>query len=786
VTELLPHHQALIKASAISEEVALARGYRSVTTAKELDGLFGPVQRRAPGLLIPLRGVYGELRAYQLRPDEPRVKDGRVIRYETPRGLKMMLDCPPSTLEHVRNPKVRLWVTEGVRKVDSLASVGLRALALLGVDCWRGTNEAGGKTILEDWYGVALSGRRIVICFDSDAFQKPEVHAATERVGRWLESRGAELSFVYLPHAEDGSKQGVDDFLFAHSRDDLLDRIETVWHPLPHETATRATPAPDVALRPTSELLVAVRDVFQRFVVLPSAAARLAVALYVLHTWAFEGAHCTPYLVYQSAAKRSGKTRAEEVLELLVRAPWRISAASESAMFRKIDAQRPTLLLDEVDAIFGAKTDGTEPIRAILNAGNRPGASVARIVGERANMQVADFSVYCPKTLAGIITSRWPDTVTDRSIVIRLQRKKRDESVARLRYRKLAAETEQLRRELERWAQEHVKALREAEPELPAGLDDRAAESWEPLLAIAELAEREGGEDWASHARSAARALAAGRAESEGHGVIALAAIRGIFGVADELHTTTIVKGLNADESLPFVEYRKGAGLNSRGLAKLLDPFAIRPHPIRIEGVQARGYRREQFTDSWARYCDRHPPGGYDPSHRHKPSDDGRFGESSIRHSDPAVTDREMPRSPVSRGDVTVGRIETCEEGGITKAHAEPAATRAVADLSDEELTAFFPGSMVEAGELDAAPCRCGQRTREWRLCGEALDVSFAYVGDVSYRAAIETGRDVLKKGKRSGWVWETTRLGRGHTWQCAVCHPPADCLDVEWRQARQ
>jgi hypothetical protein len=363
------------------------------------------------------------------------------------------------------------------------------------------------------------------------------------------------------------------------------------------------TPEADVALRSTGELLLEVRGVLRRYVILPSGAARLAVALYALHTWAFEAAHCTPYLVLQSATKRSGKTRLEEVLELVVRAPWRIAAASESAMFRKIDAQRPTLLLDEVDALWGSRTEGTEPIRAILNAGNRPGAAVSRIVGEGGSMQVADFSVYCPKVLAGIVTSRWPDTVTDRAIAIRLQRKKPGQAVARLRVRKLQTDTERLRAELARWAREHVVALREAEPELPSGLDDRAAESWEALLAIADLAERESGSGWGKDARRAAVALSGGQTEDDTHGALALRAIRAIFADGDALHTITIVGRLNADERLPFGDYRKGAGLNDRGLARLLKPFAIVPHPVRLEEVQARGYRREQFTDAWERYC---------------------------------------------------------------------------------------------------------------------------------------------------------------------------------------
>jgi hypothetical protein len=366
----------------------------------------------------------------------------------------------------------------------------------------------------------------------------------------------------------------------------------------------------------------------------------------VLHTHAFDGAHATPYLVIRSAVKRGGKTRLEEVLGLLVRGPWRIAAASESALFRKISAERPALLLDEVDAIWGARAEGTEPIRAILNAGNRPGVAVSRVVGEGANLRPVDFSVYCPKILAGIITARWPDTVLDRSIIIDLQRKKPGEKVDRFRYRKGRAATEQLRVELARWAAEHVDVLRDAEVELPAGLDDRAAESWEPLFAIADLAQRESGDGWGAIAWRAAIRLASARVEDDAHGILALIAIRAIFGEHEALHSSAIVEQLNHDEQLPFGDYRKGDGLNSRGLAKLLNPFAIKPHPVRVAGKQARGYHNDQFADAWARYCETPRPDDSEASQRHTPSNDGGFSHFSIRHTEPDVTETETLENP--------------------------------------------------------------------------------------------------------------------------------------------
>ena len=598
---LLPHHRALIEASAISGEVAEARGYFSVSEPKELNGMFGPSQRLAPGLVIPVLDAYGERVFFQLRPDNPRVKDGRILKYENPAGRTMVIDVPPATRPHLRNPKVTLWITEGIRKADALASIGLRAVALNGVWNWRGKGEDGGSTTLPDWEAIALNDRRkVVICFDSDAFQNPGVHKATERLGRWLEKRGAEVSFVYLPPGEDGSKIGVDDFLAAgNGKEELLARVVCEWRPLPSDPTSNGK-VPDGPLLPTGQLLDAVAEVLDRYVRLPSRRAALAVALWVLHTWALDGAHATPYLVIQSPVKRSGKTRLQETLELLVRDPWMIAAASESAMFRKIAEQRPTLILDEVDAIFAGKAENAEALRGLLNAGNRPRAAVARVVGEGANLKTVDFPVYCAKVLAGISTDRWPDTILDRSIRVTLQRKKQDETVARFRHRKAYTETEGLRTALAVWAAEHTQTLHDAEPELPDELDDRAAEGWEALFAIADLA----GPTFAEQSRKAATGLAKDAPEDEdGHGVLLLKTLKGLFDDAPALHTETILKGLNESDELPFGGYRKGLGIDGRGLARLLKPFSIHRKSVRIGADIKKGYEREQFAEAWERYC---------------------------------------------------------------------------------------------------------------------------------------------------------------------------------------
>ncbi len=92
-----------------------------------------------------------------------------------------------------------------------------------------------------------------------------------------------------------------------------------------------------------------------------------------------------------------------------------------------------------------------------------------------------------------------------------------------------------------------------------------------------------------------------------------------------------------------------------------------------------------------------------------------------------------------------------------------------------------FPGSTTELPS-ETALCRCGNRSREWRLRGLAVDVVCTYLSGTAYREAVASRRAVIAKGAASGWAYETTPLDHGHPWQCALCHPPAAGLDVEWR----
>ena len=213
---LLPHHLTMLRdGSGLPIDLITERGYWSAKSAKELRDLgFTPAQALAPALVIPICNVFGERAGYAARPDQPRQhRNGKLAKYEFPRGSGAVLDVPPRCRKSLGDPEVTLYITEGSKKGDALAAAGACAIALLGVWNWRETNAVGGKTALADWEQVALNGRLVRVVFDSDVATKINVALALRRLKAFLERRGARVEVVYLRHRADGGKQGIDDFL---------------------------------------------------------------------------------------------------------------------------------------------------------------------------------------------------------------------------------------------------------------------------------------------------------------------------------------------------------------------------------------------------------------------------------------------------------------------------------------------------------------------------------------------------------------------------------------------
>jgi hypothetical protein len=494
-----------------------------------------------------------------------------------------------------------VWILEGEPDSVSARSLGLPAVGLPGANAVKRVDPQ------------RFVGRRVLILLDCDDAGRRGAQQLAERLAPHAESvrvvdldpersDGHDLG-DYVREAVKGGPEGLEQA--RHRLDALAARAPLVEPPAPVEVA---------------ELLDEIMAFVRRFVVLPGKHEAVAVALFVLHSWALDGAHATPYLLVLSPEKRSGKTRLLEVLSQLVRHPWHTTSTSEAAMFRKIERDEPTLLLDEIDAIFGSNSDRTEPLRAILNSGNRRGATVTRCVGKEH--EVADFPVFCPKVLAGIDSGKLPDTIRDRSIALPMKRRHDGEKVERFRERKASALAEPTRLAALRWARTAVDGLLAAEPSIPDDLGDRAADAWEPLVAIADLA----GGDWPARARDAALMLSGAADGDDGTiGTVLLAATRRLLADREKVFTSDLLELVNGDEDLPFGGWKDGKGIDARKAAQMLRKYGCKPRTVRIDDQTAKGYHADDLRDAWMRYLPAEPRPdersyGAEPSHTPKPS----------------------------------------------------------------------------------------------------------------------------------------------------------------------
>ena len=324
------------------------------------------------------------------------------------------------------------------------------------------------------------------------------------------------------------------------------------------------------------------------------------VALWVVHTYLVSAIDCTPYLAITSAEKQSGKTRLLEILETIVANPWLTGRVTAAVLSRKVDSEQPTLLLDESDAAFGGEKEYAEALRGVLNTGYRKGGKISCCVGKGAETMFKDFSTFSAKAIAGI--GKLPDTVADRSIPIRLKRAvKAEGGVQRFRRREIAAEAAQLGSQIGTFALTITEAIKEARPQMPDELTDRQQDAAESLFSIADLA----GGDWPIFARKALVELCTeGQRADESIGRTLLSNIRQTFALrdADRLSSADLVTSLVEIETSPWAEWTHGRSISPCKVSRLLRPFSIAPHNIRIGDRTMKGYERCDFEDAWNRY----------------------------------------------------------------------------------------------------------------------------------------------------------------------------------------
>lgn len=350
-------------------------------------------------------------------------------------------------------------------------------------------------------------------------------------------------------------------------------------------------------------LLDAVYSFLGRFVAYPSEAARVAHTLWIAHTHLMEAWDSTPRIAFLSPEPGSGKTRALEISELLVPRPVEAVNVTAAYLFRKVAdaAGRPTILFDEIDTVFGPKAKDNEEIRGLLNAGHRRGAVAGRCVVRGKTVETEEIPAYCAVAMAGL--GDLPDTILTRSVIIRMRRRAPDERVEPYRRRVFVQQGEDLRDRLADWAASVEDAILDVWPEMPDGIQDRDADVWEPLLAVAD----EAGGAWPDRARVAAVTLVTSSRESTPSlGIRLLGDIRAVFGEREVLATESILSSLQMLDESNWSDI-KGKPLNDRGLASRLRQYEIKPRVVRLGTGTARGYLRSDFVDAWRRYLPQPP-----------------------------------------------------------------------------------------------------------------------------------------------------------------------------------
>jgi Protein of unknown function (DUF3631)/Domain of unknown function (DUF3854) len=543
-----------------------------------------------------------------------------------------------------------LIITEGPVKALAATQAGVAALGLNGVWC-ASSQAAGGKLMLraEITSLCDLRGRKSYVAFDADAAIKPDVRTASIRLFLLLYQAGAEVFQLTSWDISEG--KGLDDFLVHAVRADPQSTPESVLamliadatpfldsvtksgvdtravetelgkvllsdfyrDQLCHEFASRLgvkvellraigrsqnknsvifSPAPQPWPNPVDgeTLLHDISALIKRHVVLDNDDV-VTVTLWIVLSYLVEAVDVLPILGIVSPEKRCGKTRLLTILSRLVHQALPCSSISAASIYRVIEKFCPTLLVDEADSFL----KDNEQLRGVINSGHTRGTAFAIRINPNT-MEPERFSTWGPKAIA--LIGKLPGTITDRSLLVSMVRRKRSEKVLPLRNTPLT-DYEELRRKILRWVEDNKVAIASLEPQFPPILNDRATDNWLPLLAIAQTA----GQTWRDLAITTITKASTDNGEESVTDLL-LSCLRKLFRhrrVAF-LSTSDILAVLNAYTEMPWVDWRNGKGLSAQKLRSMLADFKIRSVQLQIQGQRARGYLWSDLLPAFQRY----------------------------------------------------------------------------------------------------------------------------------------------------------------------------------------
>ena len=343
------------------------------------------------------------------------------------------------------------------------------------------------------------------------------------------------------------------------------------------------------------ELLDEIEATISRFVIIDEKAIS-TIALWIVHAWCIEVFSLSPFLRINSPTKGCGKTTLLMLMSELLPKCLLTANVTTASMFRLIDKLGISIGIDEADGAFKENPE----LLSLVNASyTRKTAQVPRCAPETNDVEM--FSVWGPKVICGI--GKLPPTTEDRSIIIKLIKKKNTEKMERFRFDRLDA-FEELKRKLKRFSDDNIEALKEAvDPELPDQLGDRPADNWRPLIMIADIT----GGDWPYKARNAALTLHDSQEDEE----LLVHLLRDIKAIFNQLEKETkVIQSAELAHRLTKMEGSPWSSLSGKykdeltpnRLARMLAPLGIKPRKFRFSEKTAQGYRIVNFDDVFARY----------------------------------------------------------------------------------------------------------------------------------------------------------------------------------------
>lgn len=349
-----------------------------------------------------------------------------------------------------------------------------------------------------------------------------------------------------------------------------------------------------------SDTLNRLHDAFTSYVVFPNPESADATVLWTAASHAQPAWEIATRLHVRAPEKQCGKTRVLEIVQDTSHKPMATMNTTVAALARSISLTDPlTLIVDEADAIWKGKKGQSdhEELRAILNAGHNRLARVLR--WNQMSRKLEELPVFAMVALASI--GDLPDTIEDRSVIIRMRRRAPGEEVKGYRSRRDGVPLRKLGKELHERVRAHVNLLHEIEPSMP--VDDRDADNWSSLMAIAEIA----GERWSERAWTACETLCAQREalDEQALGVRLLSDLRAIFreaGVTRGMWTEKIIVKLLSIPEAPWADLGYGKVLDDRDLAAYLRRYEVKSKDVKIKGKVKKGYRALDLADPWSRY----------------------------------------------------------------------------------------------------------------------------------------------------------------------------------------